>query len=159
MELTIIAVGSLQQKYYREAADEYKKRLGSYFKVNEIEIKEERLPSEPSDSEIRRSLEKEADKILSAIPKRSYVTALCIEGSQMSSEEFSRMTQTQKVNGFSSFVFIIGSSHGMSDRVKNAADRKLSMSEMTFPHQLARVMLYEAIYRAEEISAGSRYHK
>ncbi len=156
LSVYIIAVGPLKEKYFREAADEYKKRIGN---VTEIEIKEEKLPASPSDSQISAALEKEAERILEAIPKRSFVVPMCIEGKQMSSEEFSAALDNAALSGRSSVTFIIGSSHGLSDKVKRSADLKLSMSKMTFPHKLARVMLYEAVYRAFEISSGSKYHK
>lgn len=156
LSVYIIAVGSLKEKYFREAADEYKKRIGN---VTEIEIKEEKLPASPSDSQISAALEKEAERILEAVPKRSFVVPMCIEGKQMSSEEFSAALDNAALSGRSSVTFIIGSSHGLSDKVKRSADLKLSMSKMTFPHKLARVMLYEAVYRAFEISSGSKYHK
>ena len=156
LSVYIIAVGSLKEKYFREAADEYKKRIGN---VTEIEIKEEKLPASPSYSQISAALEKEAERILEAIPKRSFVVPMCIEGKQMSSEEFSAALDNAALSGRSSVTFIIGSSHGLSDKVKRSADLKLSMSKMTFPHKLARVMLYEAVYRAFEISSGSKYHK
>ena len=156
LSVYIIAVGSLKEKYFREAADEYKKRIGN---VTEIEIKEEKLPASPSDSQISAALEKEAERILEAVPKRSFVVPMCIEGKQMSSEEFSASLDNAALSGRSSVTFIIGSSHGLSDKVKRSADLKLSMSKMTFPHKLARVMLYEAVYRAFEISSGSKYHK
>lgn len=156
LSVYIIAVGSLKEIYFREAADEYKKRIGN---VTEIEIKEEKLPASPSDSQISAALEKEAERILEAIPKRSFVVPMCIEGKQMSSEEFSASLDNAALSGRSSVTFIIGSSHGLSDKVKRTADLKLSMSKMTFPHKLARVMLYEAVYRAFEISSGSKYHK
>lgn len=159
LSLTIIAVGQLKEKYFREAADEYKKRLGGSGKVNEIEIKEEKTPDSPSNAQIEAALSKEAERILEAIPKRSYVVTMCIEGKQMSSEEFSRILDNVSVQGKSSVCFIIGSSHGLSDKVKAVSDLKLSMSKMTFPHKLARIMLFEAIYRAGEISVGSKYHK
>lgn len=156
LSVYIIAVGQLKENYFRQAADEYKKRLGN---VTEIEIKEEKLPASPSDSQISAALEKEADRILEAIPKRSFVVPMCIEGKQMSSEEFSATLDNAALSGKSSVTFIIGSSHGLSMKVKNTADLKLSMSKMTFPHKLARVMLFEAVYRASEISQGGKYHK
>ena len=128
-------------------------------KVNEIEIKEEKTPDSPSNAQIEAALSKEAERIIEAIPKRSYVVTMCIEGKQMSSEEFSRILDNVSVQGKSSVCFIIGSSHGLSDKVKAVSDLKLSMSKMTFPHKLARIMLFEAIYRAGEISVGSKYHK
>ena len=152
----VIAVGQLREKYFRDAAEEYNKRLGN---VTGMEIKEEKLPAEPSQAQIISALDKEASRILEAIPKRSFVIPMCIEGKQMSSEEFSGVLDRAALAGKSSVTFIIGSSHGLSEKVKAAADLKLSMSKMTFPHELARVMLFEAVYRACEISSGSKYHK
>lgn len=159
LPITVIAVGSLKEKYFRDAADEYKKRLGGSGKINEVELKEEKTPDSPSQAQISAVLDREADKILEAIPKKSFVIAMCIEGKQLSSEELSRAIDDVPMKGKSSVCFIIGSSHGLSDRVKSVADMKLSMSKMTFPHKLARIMLFEAIYRAGEISTGSKYHK
>ena len=156
LSVYVIAVGQLREKYFRAAADEYKKRLGN---VTEIEIKEEKLPADPSQAQIISALDKESSRILEAIPKRSFVIPMCIEGKQMSSEEFSGVLDRAALAGKSSVTFIIGSSHGLSEKVKAAADLKLSMSKMTFPHKLARVMLFEAVYRACEISSGSKYHK
>ncbi len=152
----LIAVGQLRESYFRQAADEYKKRLHT---VTELEIREERLPSEPSQAQIDAALDKEAERILAAVPKRSYIVAMCIEGRQMSSEKFAAALDSAALSGYSSVTFIIGSSHGLSDNVKSRAQLKLSMSEMTFPHKLARVMLLEAVYRASEISSGGKYHK
>ncbi len=152
----LIAVGQLRESYFRQAADEYKKRLRT---VTELEIREERLPSEPSQAQIDAALDKEAERILAAVPKRSYIVAMCIEGRQMSSEKFAAALDSAALSGYSSVTFIIGSSHGLSDNVKSRAQLKLSMSEMTFPHKLARVMLLEAVYRASEISSGGKYHK
>lgn len=152
----LIAVGQLRESYFRLAADEYKKRLRT---VTELEIREERLPSEPSQAQIDAALDKEAERILAAVPKRSYIVAMCIEGRQMSSEKFAAALDSAALSGYSSVTFIIGSSHGLSDNVKSRAQLKLSMSEMTFPHKLARVMLLEAVYRASEISSGGKYHK
>ncbi len=159
LSVTIIAVGQLKEKYFRDAADEYKKRLGGPSRVSEIEIKEEKLPEGPNESQIKAALESEADRIIAAIPKRSFVVTMCIEGKQYSSTEFAAILENASLQGKSAITFIIGSSHGLSDRVKNMSDLKLSMSKMTFPHKLARVMLFEAVYRAKEISAGGKYHK
>ncbi|MCQ2455768.1 MAG: 23S rRNA (pseudouridine(1915)-N(3))-methyltransferase RlmH [Clostridia bacterium] len=157
--INLIALGSLKEKYFREAADEYKKRLGGKCHVSEIELKDEKLPDNPSPSQISAALDREAEKILAAIPSRSYVIAMCVEGVHMTSEEFSSLLDKTATSGYSSVTLIIGSSFGLSDKVKAKADLKLSMSKMTFPHKLARVMLYEAVYRAHEISSGGKYHK
>lgn len=159
VQITVLALSTLKEKYFREAVDEYKRRLGGASKITEIEIKEEKTPDSPSEAQIAAALEKEAERIIDAIPKRSFIITMCIEGRQMTSEEFSKVLDDVPLKGKSSVCFIIGSSHGLSDRVKAMSDLKLSMSKMTFPHKLARVMLFEAIYRASEISAGSKYHK
>ena len=158
-DLTIIAVGDLHEKYFRQAADEYKKRISSKFCVKEIEIKEERIPRGASEAQISAALEREAASIMAAVPKRAHITALCIEGRRYSSAGFAKMFEDAALSGKSSFCFIIGSSNGLADKVKASAHIRMSMSEMTFPHQLARVMLYEAIYRSCEIMRGSGYHK
>jgi 23S rRNA (pseudouridine1915-N3)-methyltransferase len=158
INLKIIALGNIKEQYLREAAAEYVKRLGAFAKVELCELKEARLPENPSQSHIDSALEDEAQRILAAIPPRSHVIALAIEGKQMSSEDFAShiesVTQTS-----STLCLIIGSSHGLSAKVKNAADYKLSVSKMTFPHQLFRVMLLESVYRAFNIIKGTKYHK
>ena len=158
-DLCIIAVGNLREKYFREAADEYKKRLSSSWNVREIEVKEEKTSASPSVAEIRDALEKEGERILSAIPKRACSIALCIEGRALDSVGLSQMIEEEKNTGRSSICFIIGSSHGLSEKVKESVSDRLSMSKMTFPHGLARVMLFEALYRATEIKRGTGYHK
>lgn len=158
MNFTIIAVGKLKEKYLDDACREYQKRL-SQFKPEIIELVPERLSDNPSENEIKNALEKEGRRILEKIPKGSRIYVMCIEGKQRTSEEFSREIDEAKLNGFSSIVFIIGGSFGLSDEVKKAGHEKLSMSKMTFPHQVARVMLLEQIYRATQISLGTKYHK
>ena len=159
VQVTVLAVGPLKEKFFREAVDEYKKRFGGSSKISEIEIREEKLPDSPSEAQINAALEKEADRIIEQIPKRSYVISMCIEGKQLTSEEFSSILDNVSLKGKSSVCFIIGSSHGLSNKVKALSDFKMSMSKLTFPHKLARVILFEAIYRANEISIGSKYHK
>lgn len=156
VSVCLIALGQLRESYFRQAADEYKKRIRN---ITEIEIREERLPNDPSTAQIDAALEKEAERILAAIPKRSFIVAMCVEGRQISSEKFAAVLDNAALSGHSSVTFIIGSSHGLSEKVKSSAHMKLSMSEMTFPHKLARVMLLEAVYRASEISSGGKYHK
>lgn len=153
-----ITVGSLKESYLREAAAEYKKRLSGMCRVEEIELKEVRLPEDPSEGEIKKALSEEAKAILSAIPPRSFPIALCVEGKQMSSPELSRRLEAVTAE-CGTLCFIIGSSHGLSPEVKAAAKLRLSVSELTFPHQLMRVILYEAVYRCYQIAKGSRYHK
>lgn len=153
-----ITVGSLKESYLREAAAEYKKRLSGMCRVEEIELKEVRLPEDPSEGEIKKALSEEAKAILSAIPPRSFPIALCVEGKQMSSPELSRRLEAVTAE-CGTLCFIIGSSHGLSPEVKAVAKLRLSVSELTFPHQLMRVILYEAVYRCYQIAKGSRYHK
>ena len=159
LPVTVIAVGQLKERYFKDAADEYKKRLSGSCRITEIEIKEEKTPDSPSESQITAALKKEAERILDAIPKKACIIPMCIEGKQLSSEELADHIEGAPLKGFSSVCFIIGSSHGLSDEVKRAASLKLPLSKMTFPHKLARVMLYEQIYRAGEIISGSKYHK
>ena len=154
----IIAVGKLKEKYLRDAADEYIKRLGAYCKPEIIELKEAFIPENPSEKEIIAALSDEGKAILKAIDGRPF-TALCIEGRELSSGELSERLEKSAAGGLSEQIFVIGSSHGLSDEVKSKADFKLSMSKMTFPHQLARVMLLEQIYRAFSIAKGGKYHK
>ena len=158
LKIKIIAMGKMTERPLKEMAEEYIKRLGRYYSVSVIEPKPENLPQNPSEAEIARVLEVEAEKILSEISPRSYVCAMCVEGGSMSSPELARLIE-QKSGVASEICFIIGSSHGMAETVKKRADKRLSVSAMTFPHELFRVMLLEQIYRAAEINAGSRYHK
>ena len=159
LDITLIAMGKLKEKFYLDAAAEYEKRLKGYCRFSLLELPEVRLPENPSSAEIAAGLEKEAEIIFSKIPKGSWLCVLTPEGKLLSSEALADKMQTVKNAGKSSFCFLIGSSFGMSPRVKEKADFKLSMSPMTFPHHLARVMVLEQIYRAEAIQAGSKYHK
>lgn len=159
LNVTIICLGKLKEKYLRDACDEYIKRLSAFCKLNMVELTPEKLSDNPSDKEIENALTAEAKKITEKIPKGSYIYSLCIEGKQISSEELSTEIENVGVAGTSSIVFIIGSSFGLSAVIKQMSNKKLSMSKMTFPHQLARVMLLEQIYRAVQISAGTKYHK
>lgn len=156
--IKIITVGTLKEDYLREAVAEYEKRISGFCKVESVNIKESKLPNDPSEGDIRRALFEEGKQILSAMPERAYKIAMCVEGKQFSSEELA-----QKIDGaFSTsneICFVIGSSHGLSDEVKNAADLKLSVSKLTFPHQLMRVVLLECIYRCLNIIKGTKYHK
>ena len=159
LEITLIAMGKLKEKFYLEAAAEYEKRLKGYCRFTLLELQEARLPENPSPAEIAAGLEKEAELIFTRIPKGSWLCVLTPEGKLLSSEALADKLQSVKVSGKSSLCFLIGSSFGMSPRVKEKADFKLSMSPMTFPHHLARVMVLEQIYRAETIQAGTKYHK
>ena len=158
MTVNIICVGKLKEAYWRDACAEYSKRLSAFCKFSIIELDEARLSSSPSESEIKKALDDEGEKILAKCAGGKII-AMCIEGKEMPSEKLAQRISECSVQGFSNVVFIIGGSHGLSDEVKRRADFKLSMSEMTFPHQLARVMLCEQIYRALSINAGTKYHK
>lgn len=158
-DITLIAMGKLKEKFYLSAAAEYEKRLNGYCQFKILELPEVRLPEDPSPAEIAAGLEKEADLIFSKIPKGAWLCVLTPEGKLQSSEQLADKMKSIKLSGKSSACFLIGSSFGMSPRVKEKADFKLSMSPMTFPHHLARVMVLEQLYRAEAIQAGSKYHK
>ena len=159
MNVTLICIGRLKEDYLKSACAEYQKRLAGFCRFTVEEIEAERLPETPSDAEIAAALEKEGERILAKIPRNAYTVALCIEGKQQTSEELAELIQHIPVQGSGVAAFIIGSSFGLSDRVKSSAQLKLSMSKMTFPHQLARVMLMEQIYRAYSIINNRRYHK
>ncbi|MBQ6066703.1 MAG: 23S rRNA (pseudouridine(1915)-N(3))-methyltransferase RlmH [Clostridia bacterium] len=159
LNVTILCVGRLKDAFYEDAAKEYGKRLTAYAKVNTVEIKAADLPQEPSEAEIRAALEKEGAEILKKIPSGARIVALCVEGKLYSSEELAADFTAAANAGTSHIVFIIGGSYGLSETVKRAAHARLSMSRMTFPHRLARVMLLEQIYRACKINAGEKYHK
>jgi len=160
-KINIIYAGGIknQEKYYQDAVDEYIKRLSRDFRITNIKIKEERIPENPSENETATALKSEGKKIIEKINNNSYKIALCIEGKKLSSEQFFTLLYSDKAINAQSVDFIIGSSHGLSDEVKKSADYLLSMSDMTFPHRLARVMLMEQIYRAFTIEAGKKYHK
>ena len=159
IKINIICLGRLKEKYLRDAAAEYEKRLSAYAKLNIIEFEPERLSDNPSSAEIEAALRTEADKILKKIEQGSYTVAMCIEGKQMESREFSALITDKANSGTGVFNFIIGSSCGLSDLVKKRADLKFSFSKMTFPHQLFRIMLEEQLYRAFKIRDGGKYHK
>ena len=156
--ITLITVGSLKEKYLSDAVAEYKKRLSAYSRVEEIELSEVKIANEDDKGEISRALDREADKILSSIPKDAVKIALCVEGREYSSPELAEVIRRAE-DEKGKICLIIGSSYGLSDRVKNAADIKLSVSKLTFPHQLMRVSLFEALDRSYTIIAGKRYHK
>lgn len=159
LNIKIIATGTLKEIYLRDACQEYKKRLGAWAKVEEIELKEEKLPDNPSESQIDLALEREAKAIFEKISNKSYVIAMCVEGKQLSSEELASKFEEITSCGKSEICFIIGSSFGLHKSVKDRADLKLSVSRLTFPHQLLRVILYETTYRSLSIVNGTKYHK
>ena len=158
-DVTLIVMGKLKEKFYLSAAAEYEKRLRGYCSFKIIELPEHRLPEDPSPAEIQTGLDKEAELIFSKVPKGAWLCIFTPEGKLLSSEEFAGKLKDVKNSGKSSACFLIGSSFGISQRVKDKADFKLSMGKMTFPHHLARIMVLEQIYRAEAIQAGSKYHK
>ncbi len=155
----ILCIGKLKERYLSDACAEYIKRLQAFCKPEILELPEYRLPDSPSPAQIETCIRKEGEDLLAKIPKDALVVPLCIEGKMLSSEALSEELEKAAVRGQGSLCFIIGGSHGLSDAVKQAGSLKLSKSPMTFPHQLARVMLLEQIYRAFSISAGTRYHK
>ena len=158
-DITLIVMGKLKEKFYISAAAEYEKRMKAYASFKIVELPEFRLPENPSPAEIQAGLEKEADLIFQKIPKNAWFCVLTPEGKIISSEDLAQKLRDVKNSGRSSACFLIGSSFGMAQRVKDKADFRLSMSRMTFPHHLARIMVLEQLYRAEAIQAGSKYHK
>ena len=158
-KITILCIGKLKEGYLRDACAEYAKRLSRYADFKIVELDEERLPESPSPAQIASTIRKEGERIISKIPQGATVVAMCIEGKQQSSEQLARTLQDYAVGGGSSVVFVIGGAWGLSDDVKSRASLRLSMSKMTFPHHLARVMLCEQIYRAYQINSGGKYHK
>lgn len=158
-KITVLCVGKLKEKFYADACAEYQKRLTRCCKLELIELPEQRLPENPSEAEIEAALGREADAILEKLPRVGTVVALCLEGRTMPSEQLADTLAHYAAQGVSQVTFLIGGSFGLAERVKRKADLRLSMSPMTFPHHLARVMLLEQIYRAYQIQGGTRYHK
>lgn len=159
LNMRIVCVGKLREQFYIDAFNEYSKRLSAYCKFECVELNETKLGSSPSDKEIAAALDKEAVDIERTLGKDAYVIAMCVEGKQLKSEDFAQKINSLAVSGRGRICFVIGGSFGISQRIKQRADMRLSMSEMTFPHHLARVMLAEQIYRAFKIIKGSKYHK
>ena len=157
--VTVLCVGKLKEKFYIDAAAEYVKRLQRHCKLELIELPEQRLPDDPSPAEIQKALRAEGDAIRERLPKGGAVIALCIEGKPCSSEELSRRMAEFGVQGKTQLTFLIGGSVGLDEDLKRQADWRLSMSPMTVPHHLARIMLLEQIYRAYQIAGGTKYHK
>ncbi len=155
--IKIICVGSVKESYLREGISEYAKRMTGKCNFSVVELKEEKLPENPSAGEIQNALDREAVKILEAA-KESYKIAMCVEGKQKSSEELAETVSRASIQS-PTLSFIIGSSHGLSDKVKSAADERLSVSKLTYPHQLMRLLLTESIYRSLMINSGTKYHK
>lgn len=159
MKITLIALGTLSERAFSEAFEEYRKRFRAFGSIECIELKEKNPGDRPSPAQIEAALSAEGEAILSKIPPRAFVCAMAIEGKTMSSEAFAELLDRRMTSGTGEFCFIIGSSHGLCPQVKKRADLLLSMSPMTFPHQLARVMLAEQLYRACQILSGGKYHK
>ena len=159
LNVTLLTVGKLKEAYWRSACEEYLKRLGAFCRPSIVEVEEYRLPDKPSQAQIEAGLEAEGKKLLEQIPSGSYVITLCIEGKELSSTQLAEKLANVSVQGHSRVVMIIGGSFGLSNAVKARSDLRLSMSPMTFPHQLARVMVLEQLYRALGINAGTKYHK
>ena len=159
LNIKIICVGKLKERFYEAAVSEYTKRLSAFCRLEIEELNEVKLPQDPSESEITAALSKEGENVKNKIPKGALIIAMCIEGKQADSVEFAQMIQSAAVSGESKMCFIIGGSYGLAKEVKDMAKVKLSMSKMTFPHHLARVMLLEQIYRGFKIAEGGKYHK
>lgn len=159
LNVTILAVGKIKEKFLSNAIDEYSKRLGRYCRLEIIRVKDDPTPDNPTDKERDIVLKREGERLIEKIPKGAYIIPLCIEGKQKSSEEFAKIMSEIPSGGKSEVVFIIGGSMGLWDRIKDMADIKLSFSKMTFPHQLMCVILLEQLYRAFNISGGGKYHK
>ena len=157
--VNLIYVGNIRENYLLAAAAEYEKRLSAYCRLVCTELKEEKLPDEPSQAQIDAAIKKEGERILAVLPQKSKKIALCVEGKQISSEEFSSLLKTAENSGFSQISFIIGGAFGLSEEVKKVCDFRLSLSKMTFTHRIARILLLEQIYRAENFAAGGKYHK
>ena len=159
LDVQILCVGKLKEKFYTEAAAEYTKRLGGYCRLTLTELAEERLPRSPSRAQIDAALEKEAAAIRARLPSNSSLVALCVEGKTYSSEDLARLVSDWSLGSAKHLVFLIGGSYGLHASLKAQAWVRLSMSPMTFPHHLARIMLLEQVYRAFKINEGSDYHK
>ncbi len=159
LQVRMICVGKMKERFFIEAFEEYRKRLGAYCRLELTEIAEQRLPDSPSEAQIAAALEREAGEILKTVPQDAYVVALCVEGREVPSEAMAELIVRRENSGKPKLCFVIGGSFGLSESVKKRADLRLSLSKMTFPHHLARVLLAEQLYRGYKIREGSRYHK
>ena len=159
MQVEIVCVGKLKEKYWKDACDEYKKRLSRFCSLTITELKDEAVADNASEAQIRQAMEKEAERILVRISERDYVVSLCVEGKGLSSEAFAETMENICRVGAGRLVFVIGGSCGLSETIKKRSNFRLSFSAMTFPHQLMRVVLLEQIYRTYKINAGESYHK
>ncbi|MBD5080594.1 MAG: 23S rRNA (pseudouridine(1915)-N(3))-methyltransferase RlmH [Ruminococcaceae bacterium] len=158
LNITLISLGKIKEDYFLSACREYEKMLGGFCRFTSEFLQAEKLSPDPSEKEIENALGKEGENILKKIPQGAYVIAMCIEGKEMSSPQLAAEIEKISLNN-SSLYFIVGSSYGLCEKVKARADLKLSMSKMTFPHNLARVMLLEQIYRSMSILGNRKYHK
>ena len=158
MQITFITIGTLKESYLRDAVSEYEKRISAFASVKNINLPEVRVVDEENPQKVQEALDAEGDKILAALPDGAYIVALCVEGKQYSSEELAHILGDAR-DQRGKVAFIIGSSHGLAPKVKAAAHLRLSVSKLTFPHQLMRVLLAETTYRSLTILAGKRYHK
>jgi len=159
MKITVLCVGKVKEKFYRDAIDEFSKRLSRYCKLEIVEVNDEKTEEQASETEIRLVKEKEGERLLKNIKDDAYVITLCIDGKQLDSEELSEKMEKLGIQGTSHIYFVIGGSLGLADAVIKRADYKLSFSKMTFPHQLMRVILLEQIYRGYRIMNHEPYHK
>lgn len=159
MKISVLCVGKVKEKFYRDAIDEFVKRLSRYCKLEIIEVADEKTEEQSTENEIRLVKEKEGERLLKNIKDDAYVIALCIDGKQLNSEELSEKIEKLGIQGISHIYFVIGGSLGLADAVIKRADFKLSFSMMTFPHQLMRVILLEQVYRAYRIINHEPYHK
>ncbi|MCJ1909068.1 23S rRNA (pseudouridine(1915)-N(3))-methyltransferase RlmH [Planococcus ruber] len=159
MNISIVSVGKLKEKYLKSGIEEYTKRLGSYAKVNEVEVADEKAPEQLSEADMEIVKKKEGERILAKISPDAYVIALAIDGKMKTSEQLAKDIESLMTYGRSKIVFVIGGSLGLHDEVLKRADEKLSFSKMTFPHQLMKLILVEQVYRAFRIMKGEPYHK
>ncbi len=159
MQIHLIVVGKLKEKYWREAQDEYTKRLSRFCELKIVEVAEERLPDNASESEIATGMQKEGERIRAALPKQSVVITLEIEGQMLTSPSLAEKFQAWMTTGQSGFTLVMGGSNGLSLEVSRMAEYKLSLSRMTYPHQMARIVLLEQLYRVMKINHGETYHK
>ena len=159
MKISVVCVGKVKEKFYRDAIDEFSKRLSRYCKLEIIEVADEKTPDQASETEVKLIKDKEGDRILKSIKDDAYVICLCIDGKSLSSEELAEKMKQITIQGSSHICFVVGGSLGLADSVVKRADFKLSFSKMTFPHQLMRVILLEQVYRAYRIINHEPYHK
>ena len=159
LAVKLICVGKMRERFYIDAFAEYAKRLGAYCRFDCVQLQEQRLPDRPSQTEIKAALAKEGLDIVKYIPEDAYVAAMCVEGEQLSSEELGELIVRREGSGRPKLCFVIGGSYGLAEEIKARAQLRLSLSRMTFPHHLARVILAEQLYRAFTIKEGAKYHK